>query len=484
MQTRIVTVEHESFAYTLPNDWALTDPAGEISFILTQQGVGGCDFPGTASDPVTVVATPLKPGTSAPPIKLTPDTAYVCSRTLVVTGLVVGADVSIVRADGQTLFDWTKVRASTIAITLPLKLGLLPNTAETIVAQERGCKTDLTSNPIRVVQYPADRLPAPGFTTSAHPYVLSVTLKGLVPGARVYIMVNGNRFMPSGDQWSGDVDVTAETQTIALLDGPPLGSMVSAAQSLCGPKDSSPADAPGVVSEKAHIILTRDPSGPITRGKTTAFTFHCQDQDTPDKDLVRWGFVILNGAPAPCGGVISVTILSGDLKTSLDARLADTPFNHATHLTIPIVNPVPPPPPPPAPRSMRLLLSAAPSSFIPANSVSAVTVSAVQWNVTPNWAGGVMQPLTGAINGSRFRASAIFTVPSSVTVPIVQVTGTVTFTDDRGSQVFSMVGQMTLSATGPMCIPWSLAFNYVDGVRHWANGQIGDVVLNQGVGPC
>jgi hypothetical protein len=204
-QTRITPIGHESFSYPLPKSWALTDPAGEVSFILTQQGRGSCAVAGLASDPVPVIATPFKPGDPAPAIKLIPDPAYVCSRTLVVSDLTVGASVSIERADGQVLFNWALITDSTMPITLPLRLGLLPKNAETIVAREKGCTTSLTSNPIRVVKYPADRLPTPGFATPPRSYLSYVTFTGLVPGVRVYVMVDGSRFTPSGGEWSGDV---------------------------------------------------------------------------------------------------------------------------------------------------------------------------------------------------------------------------------------------------------------------------------------
>jgi hypothetical protein len=66
---------------------------------------------------------------------------------------------------------------------------------------------------------------------------------------------------------------------------------------------------------------------------------------------------------------------------------------------------------------------------------------------------GLARHLTGTDTGSGFRGSAIFTVPASIAVPIVQVKGSAKFTDSTGSQVIHMAGQMTLSPTGTMCIP-------------------------------
>jgi hypothetical protein len=117
---------------------------------------------------------------------------------------------------------------------------------------------------------------------------------------------------------------TAQTQTIALPTPPPLGAKVSAAQSLCGPQDSSPPDAPGQVSEKAHLVLTKQPDGPITRGVPTAFRFHCRDQDTSDKDRSEWMFISLNGRLGQCGSVIAVTIFNDDPRSSIVATLPDT----------------------------------------------------------------------------------------------------------------------------------------------------------------
>jgi hypothetical protein len=186
--------------------------------------------------------------------------------------------------------------------------------------------------------------------------------------------------------------------------------------------------------------LTKQPDGPITRGVPTAFRFHCRDQDTSDKDHSEWMFISLNGRLGQCGSVIAVTIFNDDPRSSIVATLPDTPWNHAASLTIPSVSPAStPPPPPPGPRSMGLTLSASPSGFIPANGVSGVTVSQVEWIATPSWGGaGPAQHLTGTDTGSGFRVAATFTVPASIAVPIVQVRRSAKFTDSTGSQVIHM----------------------------------------------
>jgi hypothetical protein len=122
-QTRYTPIGDPPWNFNLPSEWPLTDPAGEVSFSFSQQGTGDCALTADTSDPQVVVASTLSPGTSAPAIKLFPETAWYCSNSLEVSDVTTGADLRILRTDGQIVLDWMPVLTSTMILTLPLGLG-------------------------------------------------------------------------------------------------------------------------------------------------------------------------------------------------------------------------------------------------------------------------------------------------------------------------------------------------------------------------
>jgi hypothetical protein len=240
--SRTTIAPRETWAFPLPADWKLTDASNRmVSIGISQKTSGGA---------YEVVETTLVPGSlpKQPKIVLgSGDAVWTCSAGVSVTGLLLGAEVTIIRTDGQTVVDWTPVTSTSMWLDFPVAIGPLPSGVK-IYAHQRGCRTDIKSTLASVAPYREATLPRPEVSLFPppdeevvddrwdilFPRSSYVQAEGLVVGARAYAVINGSRYDQSGLPWSQVIKVRNSTDLI-LLRGPVKGNLtVAVRQELCG----------------------------------------------------------------------------------------------------------------------------------------------------------------------------------------------------------------------------------------------------------
>jgi hypothetical protein len=212
-----------SYTFEILARWPLIDPGGPVSFMFYHKGQAGCSADNSTSAPVEVNTSDLPGGVPDGPILNPRPTAYYCSN---------GTVLQIRDSNDQEMLPRPiDVTESPTIIRLPHRL----HDQKQLWAEQTGCSPDLKSDPTSVFLYPNPSLPEPKILDDSPPHVLDTTVQGidLVPGARAYLVVNGDRRTKSGRPWPQEVDVFYPDQTIPLnaplrMDTPWASSSISA----------------------------------------------------------------------------------------------------------------------------------------------------------------------------------------------------------------------------------------------------------------
>ena len=239
---------------------ALTDPNGQVSIILYQLNCVGATWSPETEVKVTAVSGPFGPPSIVEPL-------FDCGRSVPVTGAHGGALVQAIDAKtGIALSDPYPVAQSDFAI--PLWFPLI--SGQNVLVRQHGCDADGDSQTAIVNPLPLP-LPIPKIVEPVRPHAPWVKVVGVVPGARLHLLVN-NQVRP------GAVDVLA-TEGIIPVNGAPLAEndRVFVVQTLCD--QLSMIDGQGVTVTRGHLKVSVSPPS-VNRGTTASVTVTAVDADT------------------------------------------------------------------------------------------------------------------------------------------------------------------------------------------------------------
>lgn len=270
-------IQYETQPIDLPSDVSLTDPNGEVVIALKQDRCDGVS-------PVTLVHVAAPAASSGPPTIVGP--LLDCSQGIPIVGAHVGA---IVQAFEATLPLSDPVSVSQVSLLVatwfPLQAG------NTVHVRQWGCNADGDSAPVTVDGLPVP-IPDPTIVAPVRPGAALIAVNGVLPGARLYLMVNDQLRPGSVDcyQTMGSVPVT----------GVPLaaGDRVFVVQALCD--QSSNQQGRGVDVTRGKLDVSVSPTMPVTRGTTTMVTVFAADADSGTPVTAP---VLLNGHPVGSTGV-------------------------------------------------------------------------------------------------------------------------------------------------------------------------------------
>lgn len=188
--------------------------------------------------PPTYVTVPISTSTApiGPPALVAP--LYACARVVVVTGAHPGCLVTVFSGTPANVLA-NPVVATASEVVIPLSSVLVAG--ERVSVEQTGCHASGQSIPLIVAPTP-DPVPVPHITRPVLSDATEVTVTGVLPGAQVFLYVNGVFRSPA----------LALTGTATLPVGVPrLTSQdnVEVTQELCGrtsplPKDGGPGYAP------------------------------------------------------------------------------------------------------------------------------------------------------------------------------------------------------------------------------------------------
>jgi hypothetical protein len=334
-----------SYEFIFPDTWGLVDAAGPVTFILQQFGRDGCTVESDPSSPITVIIG-RPPGTNPDPPILNPKPhMYLCSNLLWVDKSAIGSSIQIRNSNGQTMLPRpVPVTESPTVIRLPNRLH---SVKYSLWAEQTGCHMNFKSNTIEVVPYPEPTLPEPKIPESNTPMALDtqVFAKGLVPGARAYVVVDGDRRNIDGRHWSHEVDILYSDQFIPLNIPLEADRKVGVVQFLCGDTDVSPPPE-GILIRKYKISLsTTLEDARFVRGSSHSFNVDCIDSARSSVNDGRWGPLSVEGVDRTCRcgfcPINNLAIAPNDPRTFLKVQLAASNINDASEIRVPIVDPPP-----------------------------------------------------------------------------------------------------------------------------------------------
>jgi hypothetical protein len=330
----------------LPSDLALTDPKGPVSLVLWQAGCGG-------DSPETIVkVAPVSGPFGAPKIV---EPLFDCARAIPVTGAHPSASVQAFDVKtGLPLSDsyplWTA--DATIPLWFPLVAG------ERALVRQKGCNADGDSAVVKVQSLPSPLL-VPTVVEPVRPHAPFVNVKGVIPGARLFLMVN-NQLRP------GAVDILAD-HGLVPVNGAPLAEndQVFVIQALCDRMSS--IEGRGVTVKRGHLKVSVSP-GTVARGTTASVVVTAVDADTGTPVTAQ---VTLNSASVGTTGVaFSYSPKAGDPNP---AGVVHEPVAYIdATFTITLTDP-----------HWTLAMQAGP--LPPAIQSLTFSVDEVTWTVTPDW---------------------------------------------------------------------------------------------------
>ena len=326
----------------------LTDPQGPVFFTVSQTlcGVVG---------KFTEVSIAVAGGPFGPPKIVEP--VYGCSRAVRVSGAHAGAWV-------QAFDSPSKMPISDLVVApaqdFLLKLWFPAVPGANILLRQIGCNADGASQAVAVKKIPG-RLPTPVIKEPVRPGTNAVQLSGALPGARVFILVDGV-VRTQSDCWT-------DTPTFYLA-----GALLAenqklfAMQSMCD--QWSPNEGPSVAVAKGKMNLVLSITS-IPRGTPSSITVDASDADTH--------------APIPLGQVFIKGQLVGTTGQAFSFTPASTepsPLNGEVHEDVGHY-----------PASFQIALIdpysavhnvAAPTKFYVDGTLE-VTVEEATWILTPDW---------------------------------------------------------------------------------------------------
>jgi hypothetical protein len=366
----------------LPPSLSLTDPAGTVSLFLTQSRCAG-ESPGT----VVTVATAAGPF-GAPQIT---EPLMDCCDAIPITGAHPSATVTAIDAvTGKAISDPYGVNQSAFPIIpwFPLTAG------QKVLVRQEGCHANGDSKVVRVKDLP-NPIPVPKVVEPVRPHAPWVKVTGVLPCARLHLLVNGT-LRP------GVTHALSDTAVITV-GGDPLAEndRVFVIQTIC--KASSNIEGPGATVTRGHLKVSVSPAQ-VARGTSVPVTVTAVDADTGTPVAAQ---VLLNGANVGTAGTpFSYSPKAGDPNPAGNAREPVAYFDAS--FTINLVDP-----------SWTLFLQAGPGmAFL---DTLKINIDQITWTVTPDWNAALAKTVTVTPSPAAATGSAIIPVPTGA-VKTVTVT--------------------------------------------------------------
>lgn len=332
----------------LPPSVHLSDPQGKVFIFLAQSRCAGTS--GNKSVQVAPVAGPFGPPKITPPL-------VDCARGIPITDAHPGSLVQAFDASsGTQMSDSVTVTAAAMIVFpwFPLVAG------KRVLVRQRGCNADGDSAAITVEALPA-KLPVPQIAQPVLPETGWVKVSNVIPGARLYLLINNQVQPDSFDAYS--------TTAIIMISGTVLkvGDNLIAAQKLCD--QTSLIDVAGVPVTKGQLKVTVIPATAV-RGRANEIMVIAADSITamPVSGLT----VQLNGQPVGITGTaFAYSPKEGDPNPS-GKVLGGMIYNDAS-FSITLIEPV-----------WILSLHTGPIPVFISNEAE-FTITNITWQVTPEW---------------------------------------------------------------------------------------------------
>jgi hypothetical protein len=173
-------VSSSTVTVNLPPGFSPTDPAGPVSIRLSVTLCGlETSAPPYITIPFATAAGPfLAPSVQSP--------LFACATVVTVLGAHPGSLIEVVSGAGALLANPVVATTANFVVNLwsPLVAG------QKVSATQQGCNANGTSKPVTVLAIP-NPLPVPVITTPVLTTASSVDVTGVIPGARVYLYVEG-----------------------------------------------------------------------------------------------------------------------------------------------------------------------------------------------------------------------------------------------------------------------------------------------------
>lgn len=347
---------------------------------------------------------------------------------------------------------------------------------EVLVLTEWGCAVHAESTPVTVTPAPLVSLapPKPTITSILRPGQTTVGVDGVIPGAIVSLLVNGENFAPNFVPWAPPVEALSTSVTLTMSQPLVAGQILIPIQQMCG-NFSTATNTTGVTVQKATLKVMPSPTA-VTKGTTANLVVQAVDTQTNEVDDSNWGSVSWDGQTFKLGHAISQPISATDSRSSIMGTIAATPYNDAASFTIQLLAAPPP--------TFTFQVSGGPISFPVSNPQTdaneTIILSSITWTVKPLWAPTQQVSLTGVTNTDYKVASHAFTKPplsARGVTDFLEVTGTATFNVLGSLETVSLSGQLErdpADTSAKNCMAWLLSWNYDEnGNIVWSNGQTG-----------
>jgi hypothetical protein len=335
----------------------LTDPLGPVTFTVYQTLC-------KVSSKSTEVAVAVPGGPFSPPKIKEP--VYGCARAIRITGAHPGSWVQAFNAaTKQPISDI--VLAAVRDFLLKLWFPAVANTS--ILLRQTGCNADGDSQAVTVQKIPG-KLPTPIVKGPIRPGTNAVQLSGVLPGARVFVLVDG-AVRAQTDCWT-------ETPTI-YLSGALLsdGQKVFAIQAMCD--EMSPPEGNGVIVAKGNMKASASPNT-ITRGSASNITVTAVDADT--NAPVPLGQVFIKGQlVGTTGQTFSYTPALNE-PSPLQGEVQENVGHYPAPFQIALTDPV------------WLVQDVAAPTMLIVDGTLLVTVEEATWILTPDWDSTLKKTIT------------------------------------------------------------------------------------------
>ena len=366
----------------LPPTLALNDPGGPVVILLSQSRCAGSSA--TTRVQVAVLAGPF----GAPRIT---EPLFDCMRAIPLTGAHPGALVQAIDArTGLPLSDtYCADRAD-----FPLATWFPLTTDQAIIVRQWGCNAN-GDTPAARVQALSLPLPVPKIVEPVRPHAPWIKMIGVVPGARLHLLVN-NVLRP------GSVDSLADTAIIAVTGAPLVEhDRVFVVQTLC--EHISAIEGRGVAVTRGTLKATVAPAT-LVHGSAATVVVTALDADTGAAITAQ---VLLNGKVLGTTGVpFAYTPQPGEPNPAGIVRepvaYSDAPFSIA------LVDP-----------QVTLSLHAGPvPAFL---DTLRIEIDEITWTVTPDWNAALGRTLSIKPTPPSATTSGTFPTPTG-TIKTMTVT--------------------------------------------------------------
>ena len=327
----------------------LTDPGGPVTFGVYQRL---CGVIGKSTE----VAIAVTGGPYSAPKVVEP--VYSCVHALRVTGAHPGAWIQAIDAT-------TKNPLSDLVVTpagdFLLKLWFPTIAGASIFVRQAGCNADGDSQPVTVKKLPS-KLPPPKIKNPVRPGTNVVQLSGVLPGARVFLFVDGV-VRAQSECWSDTP--TLYIAGVALKEGQKLFAM----QTLCD--QWSNAEGPSVSVTKGNMNVSVSPSGAIARGVTSQITVSATDADTHAP--IALGQILLKGQPIGTTDLPFAYTPPANELSPVPGEVREDVGHYPAAFQIPLTDP-----------NWILRNIAAPTTHLVDGTLQ-VTIEEATWIITPDW---------------------------------------------------------------------------------------------------